>query len=389
MRRKMNFILPVFVILGILCLEISADFATLEDASPIELIDLTLEAGHQLMLQKLAKKDDKILTNSFLYEILASSIGNSFFGFSQNENNTRENNAIIKAMFECLKKLPIQDRVEDLLFKVSSNGPRYLRTSGSFSAAYSLICSDVDFFMKNETSFTTFKDLYEKQSHFPANKTYHYDLAKSPEDEYKAIEELLNDPQMKSFMIHLAWVWISRSYNSKLKGVKNSIVKLAKVPDIAEEMQTIYEQLTQEVTPLIKHNDFYLFQIPGTIKEYFQSQQQNLTDRLWSRITKDIPDWADFLECDLLNTEDEDHLNRIRGTRCERSQLQKQGKNLKILHLEGKMNYAGWESDKNTESIFNMCTTVQRRDFNKQNTLPGGKSWQIWLRNILPTIEQN
>lgn len=322
-----NYSLFSFLIFATICSGVSADWVTVEDFSPSELANLTAEKEHKMMLQKLLKIDEAFLAASFHYEILSKSIGNDFFGFSQSENSNRNNNAIIKAMFECLKKLVIQDRVEELLVKVCLNGPRYVRTSGSFSVAFSLICSDIDFFLKNETLYTTLRDQYKKQNYSSPNKIYHYGIAKSSNDETKAAEELFNDPQMRPLMAHLAWIWIKYSYDSKLKDSTNSIINLAKAPDISEKVQHIYETLIIDTTPLIKHIDFYLLNLPGSKSEYFHYLQVILTQTMWSKINDAIPDWQDYLECEVSHTQE--HPNQTKSLHCGRKRIvSPQGKNL-------------------------------------------------------------
>lgn len=299
----MNVILTLFVIIGTISNSASARWVTIDDFSPSELANLTPEKEHELMLQKLAKKEDRFLVSAFNYEILANSIGNSFFQFQQDKNTVRENNAIIKAMFEGAKKLLIQERIWRLLWTISVNGAEYVHTFNSFSVAFSLVCADIDFSLKNETLYTTFRDEFKKQSYLPPNKIYHYGVSKSFKDEIKAVEELLNEPKMKHTAAHMAWVWIMDSYNSTIKDIKNSVLSLAKVPDKLDEVQKIYETSIDEVTPLIKHMDISVF-APDAKRLYFDYLQFNLTKRMWNKIMEEIPDWKDYFECDTSDGDD-------------------------------------------------------------------------------------
>lgn len=313
----------IFVISGILHLKVSALWVTVEDFSRSELANLTSQQEHALMLKKLAKNEEGILTCSFYYEILSINIGNNFFGFIQDKNAAQECNAIIKASLDCFKNLLIQDRVETLLFKVSQNGAGYVPISGGFALAFPLICSDIDFYLKNETLYTTLRDRYKREKYLPPTKTYHYGIAKSGEDEIKAMEELLNESKMKPLMAHLAWVWITYSDNPRLKDIRNIVTKLAKVPDLSKKVQKIYEKSIDEMIPLLKHVES-LINVDGARRVYFSYLQPNLTERLWSNIIDDIPDWIDYLECDQTRDADSDpsqsHMEQL-SRYCRRIQI--------------------------------------------------------------------
>lgn len=312
----------IFVICGISYLRVSALWVTVEDFSRTELANLTSQQEHELMLQKLAKFEEGILTCSVYYEILSISIGNNFFGFIQDKDAARECSAIIRATFECFKNLLIQDRVEALLLKVSQDGASYVPLSGDLTLAFPLICSDMDFFLKNETLYITFRDRYKKETYLPPPKTYHYGIAKSGDDEIRAVEELLNDSKMKPLIAHLAWIWITYSDNSKLKDIKSTVEKLAKVPDLSKKVQNIYEKTIDEIIPQMKHVDS-LVNIDGARKVYFSYLQPNLTDRLWTNIIRDIPDWIDYLECDQDADSDphQPYINQLKGRHCGRTHI--------------------------------------------------------------------
>lgn len=322
----MNIIPALMIFVSTISNRVSARWVTIEDFNPSELVNLTPQKEHELMLQKLTKKEDRFLVSAFNYEILANSIGNSFFQL-QDTNTIRENNAIIRAMFEMAKNLLIQYRVWRLLYNVSFNGAKYVHTFNSFSLAFSLVCGDIDHSLKNETLYTTLRDEYKKQSYSPPNKIYHYGIAKSLKDEIGAVEELLNEPKMKHIAAHMAWVWIMDSQNYTIKDIKNSIMSLAKVPDKFEEVQKIYERSIDEVIPLIKRLDISIF-APDAKSLYFDYLQFNLTKKIWSRIMEEIPDWTDYFECDTTDGDDGPDSSPIRGSgRCRKTQVGK-GKKL-------------------------------------------------------------
>lgn len=293
----MNFI-PALIIVVTIGNRASAVWVTIEDFNPSELVNLSPKNEHELMLQKLAQKEDGLLASAFYYEILANSIGNSFFQFQQDTNTIQENNAIIRAMIAGTNNLLMQYQVMALLMKtVSVNGVEYVHTFNSFSVAFSLVCGDIDYYLKNETFYTTLRDENKKQTYSPPNKIYHYGIAKSWKDELGAVEQLLNEPKIKHLYANLAWMWIMDSPNSALKDIVKSVRNLAKEPDKFEEVQNIYERSIDEVIPLMKRIDLSVA-LPGAKRHYFNYLLVNLTTNIWSRIMEEIPDWNDYFECD-------------------------------------------------------------------------------------------
>lgn len=280
---------------------------------------MTLKQQHTFLLQRLVYKDDQFLATAFHLEMFARSIGNYFYRFPIDKNLTKENNAIIKATLECFKRLLVQDKIESMLKMGFYNAVRYVRTYGSYSLAFSLMCSDFDFYLKNETLYVTLKKEFEKQCHSRPNKIYHYGIGKTIEDEYGSVEKLFNEPKMKPLMAHLAWIWMTNSFNSTLRDMKNSIIKLAKVPDNFETIQKNYDQTIKEIIPQLKRIDIFFIR-PESKEAYFSYLQSNLTERLWSKIIQDIPDWKDYLECDPVNDAN------VPDTSAAQSKLRKSGR---------------------------------------------------------------
>lgn len=290
-------ILILFITVGVICNEAKGQWMTVEQFSPSELANLTRQQEHELMLRAMANKGGTLLASAFYFELLSKSIGHNFYGLPQERHATRENNAVIKASLESIKRLFLQDRIESIITQACLNAVRYVRTFGSYPLAFSSMCSDLDFFLKNETSYTVLRDKYKNESLPPPSKIYHYGLAKSLEDENKMVDDLLNEPNMKLLLAHHAWVWINHSYNATLKNLKNSIITLANIPDKLEQVQQIYEQTVEEVVPLMKRVDHTIFR-SNAKKLYFDYFQRNLTERLWTKIIQNIPDWKDYFECD-------------------------------------------------------------------------------------------
>lgn len=291
-------IFPIsFILIGIFSSIVKTQWVLVGRIDPSVYANLTLRQEHKLMLQKLASRDDQFLATSFQLEMLARSIGNYFFPFPIDKNLAKENKAIIKATLECLKRLLIQDKIERILKTVYENSARYVHTFGSYSLAFSLMCSDLDFFLRNETFYVEHRDEYKRQCHLAPKKVYHYGFSRSQEAEFKAIEKLLNEPEMKALMAHMSWIWMTDSFNATLKDMKNSIIKLAKIPEIFEKVQKNYEKSINEIIPRMKRIDAFFLRYE-TRENYFNYIQSNFTEKLWSRIIQDIPDWKDYLECD-------------------------------------------------------------------------------------------
>lgn len=315
----------LFVIIGIFCIRTSAYWVTVDDFSQSELANRTLQQEHVLMLQKLATKEESVLASAFYYEILSMNIGNYFFAFAQDEHTARGNNAIVKATFECLKKLVIQDRADKLLLDVSKNGAEYAKTFGNVSFAFSLMCADLDSSLANETQYTTLRDKFKKKRYSLPNEVYHYGIAKSTKNEIDAVRELFSEPAMKVLLAHHTWVHIADSQDSRSKEIKNAVLELAKVPDKLPEVQKLYERsidelISQMMLPNTKIDE------PWTGHVYFSYLQPILTKNLWSKIIENIPDWTDYFECDPINDKDKADTNSAtsdqgRNQRCGKVQV--------------------------------------------------------------------
>lgn len=293
----MQNILIVFAIAGTFCWEVSAYFVTVDDFKPSELANLTLQQQHELMLQKLATKEQSVLASAFYYEILSMNVGNYYFAFAQDETTARGNNAIVKATFECLKQLPIQDRVDQLLLNISNNGAAYAKTFGNVSFAFSLMCSDLDSSLANETRYTTLRDKLKKKLYALPNEVYHYSIAKSTQDEINGLHDIVSEPAMKVFLAHHTWIHITDSQDTALKEIKTAVLKLAEAPDKLVQVQKLYNQSIKEIIPQMMLPNLKIDE-PWTGHVYFSNFQPILAKNLWNKIIENIPDWTDYFECD-------------------------------------------------------------------------------------------
>lgn len=292
----MNLIPILSLIFGINFIIASDDWVTADDFSPSELANLTLQQEHELMLQKLATKKELIVARMIYREVLSVGFGYYFIGLSQNENTAQENNSIIRAMFECLTSLLIQDRVEELLLKIPLNGAQYARTYGNVSLAFSLICSDIDMVLKNETLYTTLRDKYRNESYSQPKHYYLNRIPKSSKEVITANEKLFLEPKMKQVVAHRSWISMKFSTNSKLTDIHNSIRKLAREQVKSEQVQKYYEQWIEEIIPMMRNTSM---DTHGPSDRYWYSIYfpLNLIDRLWNSIIKNFDDWMDYLEC--------------------------------------------------------------------------------------------
>ncbi|KAK7580587.1 hypothetical protein V9T40_001216 [Parthenolecanium corni] len=253
------------------------------DFSQTELANLSPQQEHELHLKSLSHKDPTTIAMAINLEIITKSIGSEVFGFSADENQNRENNAIVKAAFDSFTKLPLQERFITAFGRSVKNAVASVNQTGStISSALSLACSTMDSDLKNESIYTTLRDEYKKQSLTPPKKTYLYGIPKSIEDLKKAFAELSNDPLMKKFIVHFTYsFFLGPTYGV----TRASILELANVPGKLESVQKIYDEAVAEVVPLVKNVNPDKINLNHSPIEFNKRElQPTLSEKLLSKI---------------------------------------------------------------------------------------------------------
>lgn len=187
-------------------------------------------------------------------ELLAKSIGHDFFDFTKDATDNVRNNAIVKAVFECISNLKLQTRVLDIISTAIKNNLEFVRKTGDISTGFSQVCSNMDDMFKGENFYTTKRDKYMKQKLTSPKTTRQYGIGKPAEDQIKIVGEFLNDPALRKYWAHSIWVTnnsVSLTKSDEEK-TKSSILELAKVPSKSEAVQKLYEQAIEEIVPLIQ-----------------------------------------------------------------------------------------------------------------------------------------
>lgn len=315
LRNKMqrSHIQIFFIFVGITCTKTLA-WVTIDELSPSELklilSNLTAEEEKKFLIQKLTTMNSTFLYSAMQYETFARAIETTFFP-SEGDERFSENNAIIRSAYECMKQLSIQDRAFNLIRQFPGFGASYVRQSGGFFPAFSLACDDLHSSLKNETLYTRFLDEFklDNASRFDnGTRTIFIDrIPKSTTEEWIAKEKLFNHPEMKKIFSHFAWIWINYSNNATLKNMRNSVVELAKVPDISKQVQDIYEQSINDFYPFIKYINAINLSKSGAYKTYFSYMQSNVTENIWNKIKEEIPNWMDYVKSVKLNRKVEMH----------------------------------------------------------------------------------
>ncbi|KAK7571887.1 hypothetical protein V9T40_014359 [Parthenolecanium corni] len=213
------------------------------DFEPSKLANLTSQEEHKLQLRALLDKELTIKYKILMLELFARKSGNELYGFIDDENANRKCTAIIKAFFECLGKLKVQNHTKDVYLDVIA-----LPTSSFFSEPtgddlgknLSLICSVMNEQLKNEAVYKALLDENEKSESWYRRKILLYSIPKSKNELQKALAEVYNAPQTKTYKAHLGFIFSDSS-------IKLTISNLIKVPGKLEMVQKIYDQVIQEL----------------------------------------------------------------------------------------------------------------------------------------------
>ncbi|KAK7571888.1 hypothetical protein V9T40_014360 [Parthenolecanium corni] len=214
---------------------------------PSKLANLTSQEEHKLQLRDLLDKDMGTTVQILMLELMAKNSGNEFYGFMDDENANRECTAIIKATFECLGKLKIQNHAEDVLEVAAFKWiMRYVgQARGDLGKALSLLCSGMNEELENETVYKALRDENKKSESWRPKKILLYSIPKSENELQKAFAEVYNAPQTKKFAAHMAYIK-SNTSSTEEQSVKLTISNLIKVPGKLEMVQKIYDQVILE-----------------------------------------------------------------------------------------------------------------------------------------------
>lgn len=224
------------------------------DFNPLDLANMTLQQSHDSFLNELIRKNFLLKGTFILWEILAKSIGNDFFGFIKDEKVNIRCNSIIKAVFDCISSLKLQEKVMKTISmarKVQSELKG--EDKSDISQEFIRTCTNLDNLMENEPLYKSKRDMYMKQNLSAPKKTYQYSIGNPSEDQRKIIADLLNDPLLKKFWAHVQWMGIDSNFRYfEERKTKYAILALAKVPNKLTAVQRIYEQSVDELISFVK-----------------------------------------------------------------------------------------------------------------------------------------
>ncbi|KAK7571886.1 hypothetical protein V9T40_014358 [Parthenolecanium corni] len=218
------------------------------DFKPSELANLTSQEEHKLQLRALLDKDMDTEFQIFFLELLAKNSGNEFYGFIDDENANRECTAIIKAFFECLGKLKVQNYAVRVFQKAAVEWiMSYIgQARGDYGKSLSLFCSEMNVQLKNETVYKALRDENKKSESWRPKKILLYSIPKSENELRKALAEVYNAPQTKKYVAHSAYITSDKS-STEEQSIKLTISNLIKVPGKFEIVQKIYDQVILEL----------------------------------------------------------------------------------------------------------------------------------------------
>lgn len=217
------------------------------------LLNMTLEEQHQLFLQELAKKHTKLVEKLLYLELLTKSTGNDFFGFVKDEQKNVRNNAICRAVVECVSNLQLQTSIRDIIAHFPKIESENVKKTGDIAEGFNRVCLGIDKILTDIDVYTLRRDKYLKENVALPKKTYQYSIGDPASDQRKLIGELYSDPKIIKYFLHNFWMGTDLPEPTPEETrTKFIIYELAKVRSQEEIIQKIYEQSVDEISPLVK-----------------------------------------------------------------------------------------------------------------------------------------
>lgn len=231
------------------------------DFKPEELANLTSLEEHRLLLKSLWKKrasDFISLGPTIYWEVLAKSVGIEFCGLVEDEKVNREISAVIRALFECTKKLDLQDdylKVTAFTLVLTALENLYsdeLFFLDKFNVPETFTKSVMNFndLFENDTCFAEHKNKFMKDSEQPTKK-YLYGIPKTEAAYKKELADFVNDPQIKSALAHFIYLFHSDDAEKKWPA-KNVLRSLAEDPKKLSVVQSIYDESIIKIVSMME-----------------------------------------------------------------------------------------------------------------------------------------
>ncbi|KAK7579770.1 hypothetical protein V9T40_000399 [Parthenolecanium corni] len=208
----------------------------------------TPEQEHQLLLKYISRKNKADIGMDILLEIFAKVTDGDFYGIVNDENERKEYDAVVKAAFDLLIKVPYQEKVFKLINsavrEASSRFQRHKNVTQAMIVAYSKINSD----LQNVTSYHSLKQFYQNvtSSNY---KVYHYGIPKTENDLRKIFVELTNHPKMKKIGLYTTFQFqLSREEVVLYQALSQLVNTTGKV----DLIQQIFDDTLLELLPKVK-----------------------------------------------------------------------------------------------------------------------------------------
>lgn len=222
--------------------EYEEEFPIASHFKPSELANLTPQKEHQLQLKAVVNKIGSTWIQILLLETYAKATGNEFYGLMDDGKANRESTAIIKAVFACFGKLPIQFHAYKVyttnLYKLVSPTLPHDEISNIFQN----FSSAIDDQLKNEPIYTILRDEYMKSESWKTKKIFQYGIPKTEGELQAAIAQLLNDPLMKKHYVNSEYFG-GNPQADDAQNTRDKMTNLANIPGKLETVQKIYDQI--------------------------------------------------------------------------------------------------------------------------------------------------
>ncbi|KAK7604530.1 hypothetical protein V9T40_005716 [Parthenolecanium corni] len=234
--------------------DIASKWLLTSDFQPSELANLKPEVEHQLLLNSLVKRRLQTVKLIIQWRLYAKFAGIEFFYLGEDENDNRENTAILEAAFEHFKKVPYQQKAKEIIQKYLTGEVinSLIEKTGDLGKTFTAICTAIDKDLMDETVYSTLKDQYKTKYDLKEPYIIHlYDIPKTEDNFRILLTEFANVPQLKEFLAHLTFFMYYETSEEEQWPAKYIITELAKVPGKLEIVQRIYDESIQKLTSLI------------------------------------------------------------------------------------------------------------------------------------------
>lgn len=224
--------------------------------------NLNRETSHDLLLKILSKKSERHLLYEMRSEFCTMATGKDFYKITADENENKEYHAIAEATYKLAEKLAYTKIVNKVLRDAYINGAKSVASNSDITKGLPAIKETIEKGLQESPAlFEEYKRLKNEalSKPLPADyKIYYYEIPKTLEEAKNIVSENLNNVYLKKIMIHNIFATYSYHGNRTNPGTVlliNSILKLAKDPEIGAKVETLYDEVVTEAANKIEDVD--------------------------------------------------------------------------------------------------------------------------------------